>query len=493
MPNDEYLLKDNEKKIILNKHKAVVDEFNKYLPDEFKVKYDESLIQKLEDKNEVKYYKTLEKIKTHLNRQKEIYTKLKNEKPINEEKNVLPRTIWYGFKTENTTEANEYNKKFYNEYLDKPEKVFYQRYKKVLEFDPQKLLDVIDDKQKLAEFYLNNQELCEDAFVFAASMGAPENKLSPELKSSYMGMVKLIETLSYPLSYTKTMIECDELVMPKLSSEQVAILINANPDYMKEESPYRRIFSHKLDVGAKDKIKESFKTVLDHQYKLGKGFFVRYQALSHDEKTNTETEISLVDGIKKLNEKGDLCVRERQPEEIKKIMKINDAYEKEYSRVWQKHLSANYNKEVYNFERIKNANKGGIFERIFNTTSVEYKRFIKALEEYNDPRSDNFLNKENLKEKSIAYFDYKTEKGISFNKLTETEKSRLNLVSSVIRTITEMENNKDKIDVEIYNNLEPAQIDKKPLLEKDVTEENFIDNNIEVETNVIEKENELNL
>jgi hypothetical protein len=108
---------------------------------------------------------------------------------------------------------------------------------------------------------------------------------------------------------------------------------------------------------------------------------------------------------------------------------INDAYEKEYSRVWQKHLSANYNKEPFDLERIKNANKGGFFERMFNTTSPEYKRFIKALEDYNDPKSENYLNKDDLKDKASAYFDYKTSDGVSFSKLNETERNRLALAA----------------------------------------------------------------
>jgi hypothetical protein len=172
---------------------------------------------------------------------------------------------------------------------------------------------------------------------------------------------------------------------------------------------------------------------------------------------------------------------------------INDAYEKEYSRVWQKHLSANYNKEPFDLERIKNANKGGFFERMFNTTSPEYKRFIKALEDYNDPKSENYLNKDDLKDKASAYFDYKTRDGVSFSKLNETERNRLALAASVVRTITEMENEKEKVDAEIFGNLEPSEIEKEPLLDKDVVEDNFIDNNIEQDNNVIKKENELNL
>ena len=195
MPNEKIVLKEEEKKQIIEKHKALVDQFNNYLPDELKIKYATNLADKLNDEKEVKYYKTLEKIKAHLTRQREIFDELKAKKPIDPDKNVLPRSIWYGFKTENTPEAKEYNRKLYNEYLEKPEKVFYQRYKKVLEFDPQKLLDCLDDKQKLADFYLENQAIIEDAFVFAASMGAPENKLNPELKSAYSGMVKMVETI----------------------------------------------------------------------------------------------------------------------------------------------------------------------------------------------------------------------------------------------------------------------------------------------------------
>jgi hypothetical protein len=493
MPNEKIVLKEEEKKQIIEKHKALVDQFNNYLPDELKIKYDTNLDDKLNDEKEVKYYKTLEKIKTHLARQKEIFDELKAEKPINPDKNVLPRSIWYGFKTENSPDAKEYNRKLYNEYLEKPEKVFYQRYKKVLEFDPQKLLDCLDDKQKLADFYLENQAIIEDAFVFAASMGAPENKLNPELKSAYSGMVKMVETLSYPAGYTKANIQSDSIAMPDLSVDQIALLINANPNFMKEESPFRGAFNQKLDSSTKDKIKEAYDTVKKHGYKLGKGFYVRYQALSHDEKTNKDKEISLDDGINKLKNNPDLCVRERQPEEVKNILLINDAYEKEYSRVWQKHLSANYNKEPFDLERIKNANKGGFFERMFNTTSHEYKRFIKALEDYNDPKSENYLNKDDLKDKASAYFDYKTSDGVSFSKLNETERNRLALAASVVRTITEMENEKEKVDAEIFGNLEPSEIEKEPLLDKDVVEDNFIDNNIEQDNNVIKKENELNL
>jgi hypothetical protein len=56
-----------------------------------------------------------------------------------------------------------------------------------------------------------------------------------------------------------------------------------------------------------------------------------------------------------------------------------------------------------------------------------------------------------------------------------------------------MENEKEKVDAEIFGNLEPSEIEKEPLLDKDVVEDNFIDNNIEQDNNVIKKENELNL
>ena len=496
MPKTTLKLTASEKNNIINKHRALVDEFNAYLPDEFKIEYNKDLETILEDEKSVKYYKMINALNERDKKQIEIYKDNIKDNPIPQNRNYLQRTLWIGLKTENTDMAKEYNKKYLDEFRTEPEKIFYQRYKKVLEFNPKKLLDVIDDKEKLVEFYYNNQELCDDAFVFNASMDNNFAKINPELKNAVPCMVKIVEALAYPMIIARSEMDVGAFIFPQLTKEQAAIIVNAHPKYMDGKSPLRKSFSEALDHSSRDKIKNTFKTITDFGYKLEPGLAVKYQALMHDPKTNKDIEISLEDGIKNLNNNGNICVRERQPEEIAEIMKINNAHETAYLHVWQKNFSNNYNKnkEPFDFEKIKYENKGGFFERAFNRTSVQYRDFIQVFQEYNDPQSKNYLNKDLLKEKAENYFDYKTEKGISFSKLDETSKGRLKLVSSVIKTINDMDKDEDGVNRDIENYLkEMPSISRKPFLEENDVEDEPIADNLDCEENIIAKENSIDL
>ena len=494
MPTNVSQLTKVEKNNIINKHKALVDELNAYLPDEQKIEYNSNLEALLDDEKVAGYCKTVSELDERMRKQKEIYTDYIKDNPIPQKNSYLPRTIWMGLKTENTDIAKEYNKKYLDEYRKNPEKIFYQRYKKVLEFNPKRILDIIDDKEKLVEFYKNNQELCEDAFCFSSALSNPAIKLNPELKRAKPCMVKLVETFAYPMVVAKAEMDAGAFVFPKLTQEQAAIIVNTNPNLMKSESPLRAGLSDALDPGGVNKIKNTFKTITDHGYKLEPGVAVKYQALQFNPNTNTEAEINLEDGIKNLKNDGNICVRERQPEEIDEIMKINNANEKAYLSVWQKRFSRNYNEKTFDLESIKNANKGGFFERTFKRTSVEYRTFIQTLQDFNNPESQNYLNKELLKKTAEDYFDYKTEQGISFNKLDETSKGRLKLVSSVIKTINDMDNDPEAVNKEIENDLNEIPIVREQFLnENDIEEKNVIDNNIEFDNNIIINEKSMDL
>lgn len=483
---DKYMpLTKAEKNNIINKHKALVDELNVYLPDEFKIKYNNDLEAILEDEKQVRYYKLVNSLNERAQKQKDIYREYIKNNPIPDKKKILPRTIWSGLKTENTDMAKEYNKKYLDEYRKNPEKIFYQRYKRVLEFNPKMILNIIDDKQKLVEFYYNNQELCDDAFVFNPSMSDQNAKINPLLKEASAGMIRIVESFAYPMIVAKTDMGCGAFIFPKLTQEQAAIIVDAHPIYMDKESPLRSSFSEALDPSGVDKIKNTFKTITDYGYRLEPGIAVKYQALKHNPKTNNDVEINLDDGIKSLKNDGNICVRERQPEEIEEIMMINNAHETAFLNVWQNFFSKNYDEKTFNFEEIKYANRGGFFERAFNRTSPEYKAFIQAFKEFNDPESSNYLNKELLKQTAEDYFDHKTERGISFSKLDDTSKSRLKLVSSVIKTINDMED-KDTVEKEIKNNLkELIPVVRKQFLNENDIKDNTIVEEINNDNNII--------
>ena len=489
MPEKTLQLTKEEKENIIAKHKALVDEFNQYLPEELRIAYNKDLDKILDGEEAAKNIKNIEFINVRSKKQQAIFDDYIKNNPIPDGKNILPRSVWHALKTEDTPEAKKFNKKYLDEYRKNPEKIFYQRHKKLLEFNPKKLLDIIDDKEKVVEFYLNNQEICEDAFVFAASMRDPASKVNPVLKEAAEGMIKTIETLSYPMSVIKSYSKTPPYIFPKMNQTQAAMLMNAHPKYMEGEGPYKDNISEALNGAEKDRIKDIYKTITDYGYRLEPGFFLKYQALEHNRETNRDVEISLDDGIKNLKNNGDLCVRERQPEEIDEMLRINNAREIEYLKIWQKNFSNNYEKQPFNLEAIKEANKGGFFERLFKKTSPQYTAFIQTFKEYNDPKSPNYLNKDLLRDRAEDYFNYKTEKGVSFSRLDETSRGRLQLVSAVIKTINEMERDNEKVERQIDKNLEEEQvIVRKSFLKEKEVEDNQIINDINKEEIIINNE-----
>ena len=162
MPVDEVLEQDYKDDLIL-KHRRLVDEFNKYLPDDKKLSYDENLEKRLNDPKEVIYFNTLNEISNRISKQEKIFQNLiKKFGSIPSDKNIMPRSFIYGLKPEDNEKSRKYNEKLYKLYLEDPDKVLYQRYKRILDFDPSILLKIKDDKQKILDFYLENQALCED-------------------------------------------------------------------------------------------------------------------------------------------------------------------------------------------------------------------------------------------------------------------------------------------------------------------------------------------
>ena len=498
MPDESLELTQEEKNLIIERHKRLVDEFNQYLPDDKKIQYDKTLNDRLNDPKEIKYYKTLDTIYKKTLRQHEIENELMSNNRIPNDNLLLARSFLYGLKTENDDEAKEYNKKLFDIYSKEPERVFYSRIKNVLDFNPQKLLDVIDDKQKLADFYLENQEVCEDAFVISSTLENPNNNISPALKNAATGLSPMIECLGYPVMTIKRNMGDDYFVFPKLSKEQAELIIGNHPQYMIKGEKYCGRFATLLESNelSSEPIKESFNTILNHGYKLGNGFFYRYEALEHNDETNVTKEIPLDVAIKNLKNNGNICVRERAPEDMHEIRKINKAFDNEFSNIWKKKFSNNYDKRPFDYERIRNANKGNYFERLFRKTSPEYRAFINALRDYNNPNSNNYLNKDLLKDTAQAYFDYKTEQGVSFSKMDNTARDRLKLVSAVLKTFRDIDEHKKAIYTEIDNKIlsidEPKRVQA---VEKNEVEDNIINNEIDnnINKNEIEAENKIEL
>lgn len=478
MPN-KISLTQEEKNAIIIRHRELVDEFNKYLPDDNKIPYDNDLENKLEDEAEVKYYKTLQAIGDRERKQKEIYQKLiKDFGDMPQERLSLARTFQSALKTENTEQAKEYNENLYREYQSDPDKVFYKRYKEVLEFNPQKLLNALDDKQKLADFYLENQTVCDDAFVYDSAISNKYFDINKDLQKSASGMSKTIESLNIAKKVCDADM-VDYFSFPKMTSEQYNMVMAGNPSkYMTKGAPLQPKFNQFVAPAKPEEVKAEFQAIKNHGLILGKGFFLRYKALEHDDKTNTTKEIPIEDAVKNYKSNGNITIEERSRNEIFNLRRINDTYDREYMNIWQEKFAKNYKDKPFDFDEIKEANKGGKFERLFNRTSKEYQTFIRTLGEYNNPESPNYMNKELLKETAQAYFDYKTERGISFNRIDKTGQDRLMLVSAVIQTINDMDNNEKEVSAKINNAIYEIDPARKQFLRENDLDDNLLNNEI---------------
>ena len=484
MPETKMLTQD-EKQALIARHRELVDEFNKYLPNENKLEYDQNLEQRLDDEAEVKYYRALQAIADREQKQKEILNKLiKKYGDIPQERNLLARTFRSGLKTDGTDEANEYNEKLYLDYQNDPEKVFYKRYKSVLEFNPQLLVKAVDDKQKIADFYLKYQTICDDGFAYSSTITNKDANVNKALVEASSGMSKVIEVLNAPRKYLEGDL-LDYLSFPKLTNDQASMIAAGNPEkYMGKESIYTDKFNKILfpeDIG---NVKKEYALYKKQGFVIGKGFFLRYSALKHDDATNKTKEIPLDDAINELKTNPNVTIEERSHEEILELTRINETYDREYLNIWLQKFSENYKQVPFDYEAIKEENKGGFFERFFRTTSNEYRRFIEVLGEYQDPSSPNYMNRKLLKDSAQAYFDHKTEGGISFNKIDKTGRDRLMLVSAVLKTFSDMDNDMDEINDQINNNIYGTTNQREPFLNGNEFEDNFISNKIDNENEI---------
>lgn len=488
MPNEKIEITKQEKESIIQRHKLLVDEFNSYLPKDKQLSYDDKLEEKLEDPAVVKYYLTLRDLRAKLETQRDIQTELSAKYPIPDKKLTLPRTFVYGLNPAGNDVSKMYNDKLYKSYQEDPEKVFYQRVHKVLSFNPQKLYDIIDDKQKLVEFYLENQELCEDAYAILSIVTNADVKVNPALRENISKISKGFEILAYPANLAKMECGAKNLVFPELTKEQAEIIMEKNPTFLLEGAPYKLQFNNLLTEFDEQKAtKEYLEKFVNAGLKFEDGFFTKYKAQQLLPGATQPVEISLeagldsINGVKPLD--GQISIVPREPNEVYEMNKVNDTFNREYLKIWQKNFSKNYDNKSFNLDGLIDKNKGNFVERWLGKTSPEYTAFVEALRDFNDPKSPNYLNKELLKQRGNAYIDHKAEQGKSLDRMDATGRERVIFVSAVIQTIDQMEYNKEGVTAQINNILKPSNVVRElyldPKLVEDNTIENYMDQNLE--------------
>ncbi|MBP5216990.1 MAG: hypothetical protein J6038_04060, partial [Bacilli bacterium] len=391
-------LTEEEKKKILERHKELVERFNRTLPDNMKVKIDPDLEQKLDDPKVYGVYRIAQQMEQKKAIQRKIESELESRfGKCKARQNPIGRAFFYELDPSGTPEAEAYNEKLYKDYIEDPYKVVYKSYSKAMNADPTKAYECDDDPLKLAEYYRDTYPLCEEGFVFRSITSTGD--VLKEMKNAE-SIVKPMETIGYPVNMMKAACNLDYFACPKLSLEQSLLIQNTDHDLILEGGePFKRILDEPLVNQTIESPKSFFGKFVEKGIPLKEGMFVKNRPESYEldasgKKTNVK-EIKYDDFFHPRAGQN-VQLSERTGKSLLGVQAMNKSLENRYLKAWQE----SFNKKQgtvgeFDVNQIERQHRGGILERyVFFSTSRQYKRFLQAFKDYNDPNSPHYLDKE---------------------------------------------------------------------------------------------------
>lgn len=489
-------LTEEEKEAIRAKFKDYIAKYNEFFKNaglkELDVD-DESL--KLEERLVNEEMVARYRISQEIKEKDEAYNKAFDEaRPgLEFKEDFLNRSIKFLLKTDGTPEAKEYNKTLLKAYADHPVEMAHNRTKNLMHFDPTPLIDISTSKVKSAEFYRDNMALCMEANEFGGIFGQKHFGAAPELdeaKESMQGMVQNINTVS---AYIPEAESDDFFALPVLSKDKAALVYQyAKKVFNVDKTPKSILNVLNGQRGAYDikvPAKVFYEKLAEKGVKVGKDVFLKYKFVQTDPETNKQT---LVGAYSVVEGKPNITVVERTKEEIIKLNEISKAFQDKYRQEFQNRLGDKRHQE-FNMENIDTEMKGGFFARIFRKPSSEFKAYMTALKEYNDPTNKNYLNKNNLKTKADAYMTHVNRSGKPIEKMDALRQKRANMVLDTLHVIDKMEKDDVKIRGQINSSINAVlpkelSVPKNAVFENENDLEDFVlvekDNKIDFSTSI---------
>ena len=471
-----------EKDAILARHHQIVDQFNEVLGGVLQYE-DDRILQKMEDPKEVAAYR--------LNQQNQVQEALRNQTLADLENkyghstidpNPMARTIRFCLRTGDRPEDKAYNEKLYQEFLTDPNKIAYREYSKILKLNPKQLSDLCDDKQAIAEYYVQHTSLVESAFTFQSAL---------EASTTSKGLREALPTLKMPVESLKEFSNLvkhsgvDGFACPTLTAEQTVIAM-ASPMFLNKANPeLNDILNHSLSPLSNPK--ETFKKFTDYGLNIDDpDFLLKYKAVRTDPTTRERKNVS----FDALFEQDDPNVRieTRSDEEIFQIRSINRAFQDRYAEKFQSLVADKLNQRIFDIGRLEDESKGNWVERkILKSTSPEWGEFIKAFKDFNDPKNPNYLRQDILKPKAEAYREHQRQQGYeSLEDMKGTPLKRGTLTQAVIDVCDELEQQRPQISEDIDIKLNTG-LDGKVGLIISEQEVNIFDDGVGLEENPFEK------
>jgi hypothetical protein len=373
----------------------------------------------------------------------------------------LDRSIKFLLKTDGTPESKEYNKKLLKAYADHPVEMAHNRIKNMMNYDPTPLIDISTDKVKAAEFYRDNMALCMEANEFGGIFGQKHFGVSPLLYEARESMAGMIQNMNYVSCYLPEANGMEFFAMPVLSKDKANLIYNNAKkvfDVDKVPKDIQNVLrSQRGDYDSKISTKEFYDKLREKGVKVDKNVFLKYKFVQTDPETNKQ---KLVGVYSLIAGKPNITVVERSKDEMLRLNEVSKAFQDKYRAEFQARLG-NRRQQEFNMENIETEMKGGFFARIFRKPSNEFKEYMAALKEYNDPASKNYLNRDNLKTKGEAYMTHVNRSGKPIERMDALRQKRANMVKDTLAVVDKMEKDDSKIRGEInksINELLPKEL-----------------------------------
>ena len=432
MPNFEEPFTDEEKKAFEDEYTKAVNAFNKVLPDDMKLDLDlEGFHKKINDPEQVEMYRRISFVNELSDKKDKIQKQYKStfDKEITKkgEQHPIGRIISTLMRADGSEASENFNKKLMNFYYKYPNEVAQAVLKGIFKADSKVYEGILKDDYERCKVYTDNFERSYIAWEVKHVLDVMENdgEIVDELKNSPM-IVLLQAQSSLKANFGST----DSFAMPKITMDQFNKITHQSiPDTL----PFFGKISGVVYGSDIDEVKKDIKLLKEKGYLNDEETALTYKAI--ETKDGKEKEIYLLDALKSKNP--NVKIVERSEEEKQNMLYITNGlkFKQSFIRIYSEKTANKLS--IFDQTKILDYHKGGFFERLFNTTSKEYKEFVENFKKFTDPEKPDISVKDKLIESAKAYIEHKNVNNVvDLAALDDvTGKERVKLCLSVLSSL----------------------------------------------------------
>ena len=370
----------------------------------------------------------------------ELNKKYKSEFVKKETNKELPldRVMAMLLKVDGSEASENFNRKLFKFYYNRPNEVSQAVLKGIIKADSTVYEGILKDDYERCKVYTDNFVRSYIAYEAQRVLDVMEKDgdLTKEIKRNPM-----ISFMQAQQSLGSGFGSADMFAMPKMTIEQLGLLsVQSNP----EKAKYMNIVAKNGFDSTFDTVKEEIKLLNKTGVLDDKEPALTYKAI--ETKDGKEKEIKLLDALKSKDPNVKIEIVKRSEEEKQNMLYITNGIKLRYEvvRRFKEDFVSSYNDrnpqtkiDKFSQSKILDSHKGGFFERLFNTTSKEYKDFVENFKKFTDPGNHDISVKDKLIESAKAYINHKNIDNVVdlANFDDATGKERINLCLSVLDSL----------------------------------------------------------